>query len=668
MSTIQNDLKSPMTENEVLGPHRSKTLVEFPIEEVETSIPQRFEKIARMLPQRLAVKLADRGLTYSELNRYANRIARAIIATQPGNEPIALFFEQSVDLVAAMLGTLKAGKPYLVLDPSGPIERLRFFLKDSDSKLVITNHYTLDLTRTLTCTHQLLIADINDDTHSPENLNLFVSSRNLVCIQYTSGSTGTPKGVMLQHRNLLQNCQLLATELNVCVEDRITLLRSLCFGSGQGNLRLALLSGASLVGIDMKKNSVQRLATWLREERITIYHSPPSLFRQLAESLPTLCEYPNLRLIRLSGAPVSRRDFELYKSRFGSGVLLRISMGSSEAVGICAATIDQTFSFPTEGFPAGYPRGGKEILLLDGDGRQVKPGEIGEIAIKSQNMSPGYWNQPKETAAKFLVDPNGGSEKIYLTGDLGRVLPDGFVIHMGRKDAMVKIRGQRVDLSEVEQAILEHPRVKEVGVAAREFEGGEDYLVAYVVPRQGSTINKSELSEFLISKIPDYMIPARLQLMESLPWTNGKLDRGALPKPEVERPTLDTLYVSTRTDSEKKLAGIWQEVLGVHPVGIHDNFFELGGHSLSASRVISEVIKTFQAELPLSAVFESPTVAQMAKVIDRNLIQDAASKDVRSLLEELEKVSEEDAKRFLVEEEKRLRRSSENESKRQSGS
>ena len=296
----------------------------------------------------------------------------------------------------------------------------------------------------------------------------------------------------------------------VDTDDRFSLLHSLVFASAYVNLRLSLLNGASLFGFDTKNENVEKLAGWLKDERITISHSPPALFRQLAESLPVGGMHPDLRLIRLSGAPITKRDFELYKSRFLSGARLHIGMGSTEARGICAAIVDRHFSFPTEGSPIGYPPPGKKILLFDEIGNEVTSGQVGEIIIKGQNLNPRYWKESAPMQDRFLPNPEGRDEKIYLTGDLGRMLSDGFVVHLGRKDLMVKIRGYRVDISEVERALLEHPDIKEAGVKAWEREEGEKYLAGYIVPRAESLLNSSEVREFLRKKLPDYMIPLSL--------------------------------------------------------------------------------------------------------------------------------------------------------------
>jgi acyl carrier protein len=348
-------------------------------------------------------------------------------------------------------------------------------------------------------------------------------------------------------------------------------------------------------------------------------------------------------MIRLSGAPITRQDFDLYKQNFSPATLLRIGMGSTEAGRICSAVLDQTFCFPNEGTAAGYPCPDKKILLLNDNGQEVGPNEVGEIAVKGRGLALGYWQKPELTSTKFASDPSGKGDLVYLTGDLGRMLPDGFLIHLGRKDLMVKIRGYRVELGEIERVLLSHPKVKEVAVATWDRDSGEKCLVAYVVSRDDAKTTTSELYDFLRGKLPDYMMPSTFVFLRSLPLNNGKLDRAALPLPDHIRPQLPEPYVPPKSENEQKLVQIWEEVLDVRPIGTDDNFFDLGGHSLSATRVVSQVIKHFQLELPIEALFQSPTVAEMAVVINEHPGKKLGERELDRILTELESMSDEEA-------------------------
>jgi len=282
----------------------------------------------------------------------------------------------------------------------------------------------------------------------------------------------------------------------------------------------------------------------------------------------------------------------------------------------------------------------------------VGSGDIGEIAVKSCYLSPGYWRRPDLTELAFLPDPEGGSERIYRTGDLGRMLPDGLLQHLGRKDFQVKVRGYRVEISEIELILLDFPAVKEAVVVAREDRPGDQRLVAYLVQNQQSVPTVSGLRRFLNEKLPEYMIPSAFVLLDALPLTpNGKVNRLALPPPGNARPEMDNPFVAPGTPIEVELAKMWAEVLSLDEVGIHDNFFDLGGHSLLATQVISRVINTFKVELPIKSLFESPTVADMAVVITENMAKKVGDEELALMLAELESLSDEEARKRLADEE-----------------
>ena len=590
-------------------------------EEIEQSVPARFEKTVAKHADRLAVKAGDRLLTYAALNQLANRIARAVLAQRgPASEPIALLFEHGIDIIAAIFGILKAGKFYVALDPSVPLQRNAYILEHSQAGLLITNTRNLDLaTKLLSRAGALLNIDDIDDAACGDNPSLSSSADNLAAIVYTSGSTGDPNGVVRNHRSLLSTLLVNPGQYPVCADDRLSLLHSLNFGSGEIDLLMALLNGASLFPFDLQANGTQSLKNWLKEEQITICHMGPALFRQLSDSLTGQgrAEIPNLQLIRLGTAAITPLEFEVYKKIFCPGTTLRIGMGSTEARDICAATLDQNFSYPTEGTPVGYPVAGKKVFLLDENGREVEPGKSGEIAVKSRYLPLGYWRNPELTKAKFLPDPSGGDERVYLTGDLGRMMPDGFLVHLGRKDFVVKIRGYRISFNEIENVLMKHPSVKESAVTSWDDNKGEKWLAAYIVSGTEPPANVSELVRFLQGRIPHYMIPSAFVFMESLPQINGKVDRRSLPRPERIRPNLDQPYTAPTTAIEKQLIQIWEEVLNFQPVGIRDNFFDLGGNSLLATRIFADIDKEFQKRFPLSTLFHSATIEKLASLINQ---------------------------------------------------
>jgi amino acid adenylation domain-containing protein len=616
LSGLPAELRYP---EQVRRVHPTSSFIRFEKEETEQSIPQRFEQQVSRYPDRLAVKTRNHQLSYAALNKAANRVARSLLAQRGEKaESIALLLEHDAAMIAAILGVLKAGKVYVPLDPSFPYARNAYILEDSQAGLILTNDENHSLAESLNEDgHYLVNIDEIDATLSDEDVNLSISADNLANIIYTSGSTGQPKGVVQNHRNLLHVAMRYTNGLRISAEDRLTLLQSYSVAGSVSNMLGALLNGASLFPYSVKTEGLIELADLLIEEEITVYHSVPTVFRQFANTLTGKEEFPELRLVRLGGEPVSAEDVQLYKRYFHSNSIFVNSYGASEAASVLRYCVDKDTEISGAMVPIGYPLGDVEILLLDDEGAAVGSNQVGEIAIKSRYTSPGYWRRPELTRAAFITDPQDEGERIYRTGDLGYMRPDGCLVVTGRNDFRVKIRGFRIEVAEIELALRGLTKIKEAAVVAHENQRGEQQLVAYVVPESEQVPTTSELRDFLRDKLPDYMVPSAFVVLETLPLTpNGKLDRLALPAPSLTRPELDTNFVAPRNALEERLVEIFEEVLGLERVGVHDDFFELGGHSLLATRVVSRVRGALRAELPLRYLFETPTVAGLTERVE----------------------------------------------------
>ncbi len=631
--------------------HPNGSFIEFSREETEQSIPARFEKIVAKYPDRLAVKSENHSLTYQELNSAANRIALALLSRRGSkNEPVALIMDHDAPVIAAILGVLKAGNYYVPLDPSLPHLRIKFILEDLQASCVLTNDKNLLLAESLAGTSLELVNIDALDSAAADNPAIQISPESLCWVIYTSGSTGKPKGVMQNHRNVLHSMMTYTNALHICVDDRLTLLYSFSVNGGAHDIFAALLNGAALFPLDLKQDGFTHLGAWLIDERVTIYHSVPTVFRQFVEGLTGKRAFPDIRIVRLGGEPVYKRELDFFKKHFSKDCILVNRLGSSETGSLRMYFINKDSEISGNLVPVGYAVADNEILLVDDAGKEIV-GDEGEIAVKTRYVSPGYWGRPDLTEAAFLPAAAGAEERIYRTGDLGRILPDGCLLHLGRKDFFVKVRGYRIEIHEIETALCECAGVKEAVVVVRGNNSGDERLAAYVVPTVQPGPKVGELRRCLNEKLPDYMIPHDFVTLEAIPLTDThKVDRRALPDPGTSRPELTTPYVAPTSTIEKELSRIWAEVLSLDTVGIHDNFFDLGGHSLSATRIISRVIAVFKLQLPIKQLFESPTIAAMALVIGSKEAREADEEALQQLLGEVESLSEEKVKELLAEE------------------
>lgn len=589
----------------------------FPKEDVEQSIPARFERIAEESERRIAVRTRQQTLTYGALNDAANRVAWAIL-DECGSEaePVALLQEQSASLIASILGVLKAGKIYVPLDTSHPRARLHRLVEDSQARVLVCDDRHRALAEELAGDRcRLVCADGLGALARTENPEVSIGPDALCGIFYTSGSTGEPKGVLQNHRNLLWDARRQTKDLEIHAEDRFALLFSCGFSASVSPLFGALLNGAGLFPFWIEEEGPARLASWLNDEGITICDMTVMTFRSFARELGDQ-GFPGLRLLSLGGEPVRRGDIELYRAHFPPGCILQNALATTETRVISQYFVTHEKRIEGGLVPVGYPVEGKEVLLLDEAGRAAGVDEAGEIVVRSRYLSPGYWRRPDLTQAAFSPDPDGGDCRVYRTGDLGRRGPDGCLVHLGRKDRQVKVRGHRVEIAEVESALLDLNTVKEAFVLARPDEsGGSQSLVAYIVPSIEPAPPASNLRRDLAKTLPSFMIPSRFVAMAALPLNrNGKVDREALPAPDFWQGEPGGGFVAPVTREEMTIAAIWQEVLHLDQVGIRDSFLDLGGDSLLAVRMFSRIQSVFGVDLPLATLFRAPTVERLAAV------------------------------------------------------
>ena len=598
---------------------RAPEFVDFPRAALERSIVARFEEIARRHPRQLALRSREHALTYAEAERAANRLAHAILArVGPGTEPVALLFDHDAPAVVAILAALKTGRPAVVLDPTHPTPRLAGTLDDAQARLVVGGDGHGSRAAELAA-GRCAVLDGRDGGARPGQSDppvVAIEPRSRAYISYTSGTTGAPKGVLADHRGVIHRAMAFVNSIGVGPGDRLTLFHGLGVGASLRHLWGGLLSGATVCLFDLRREGLGPIAEWIVAERITLCHFPASAFRHFAAGLAPGVELPDVRALTVSNEPVFPTDLELFRRHFAADAVFVIMLGVSEAGNVTQHVISPADPIPEDFMPIGFPLPDKQLLLLDDSGAPVTEGAAGEIAVRSEFLSPGYWRRPDLDRAKFLPDPDGGERRIYLTGDLGRWREDGALVHLGRKDAVPKLRGQFVDVLEIERRLVAHPAVSEAAVSIRESRPGDQRLIAYVAPVRAALPSGPELRRHARETLPAHMVPSAFVILSGLPRTsNGKVDRQALPAPGRARPELPTPALPPRTALERVLAALWADVLDLDEVGVEDDFFDLGGHSLLATRLCPPVSDTIGVELPLNALLEAGTVARMAVLL-----------------------------------------------------
>ena len=592
---------------------RHKLLVEWNNTQTEyphdKCIHQLFEEQVEKTPDAVAVVFQNQQLTYQELNQRANQLAHYLRTL--GVKPevlVGICVERSIKMIVGLLGILKAGGAYVPLDPSYPKERLAYMLSDAQPSVLLTQQSLVDSLPEHTS--QMVCLDADWGVIVQESLVNPVSKAkadNLAYVIYTSGSTGQPKGVAIEHQGL---CNLTTVQTKLFqpnFNSRIFQFASISFDASVWENFMALCSGATLcLGNKDSLLPGLALAQLLREQNITHITLPPTALTVL----PTE-ELPDLQTIIVAGEASSSELIEQWtKDRHFFN-----AYGPTEST-ICASIAE--YSEDRRKLTIGRPISNTQIYILDSHLQPVPVGVPGELHIGGAGLARGYLNRPELTEEKFIPNPfsNELGARLYKTGDKASCTPDGNIEYLGRFDHQVKIRGFRIELGEIESVLATYPEIREIVVVAREDIPGDKRLVAYVVSENDS-LSVSQLRSYLRQKLPDYMLPSAFVTLKAMPLTpNGKIDRKALPAPELNRRETENEFVAPRTPTEELLVGIWMEVLGIEQVGIHDNFFDLGGHSLLVTKVISRVREAFSVELPLRSLFSSPTVADSAQLIE----------------------------------------------------
>nr|WP_314561314.1 non-ribosomal peptide synthetase [uncultured Pseudomonas sp.] len=585
---------------------------------LERSYIELFEERVAAHPQRVAASCLDQQWTYEELNRRSNGLGHALVAAGVGlDQPVALLAERNLDLLGMIIGSFKAGAGYLPLDPGLPSQRLRSIIDLSRTPLLVCTEacreQAIELLDGFDC--QLLVWE--EIPARGENPGLYSGPDNLAYVIYTSGSTGLPKGVMVEQRGMLNNQLSKVPYLALSDADVIAQTASQSFDISAWQFLAAPLFGAR---VDIVPNTIahdpQGLLAHVQAQGISVLESVPSLIQgMLAQDrisldglrwmLPTgeamppelahqwLLRYPQIGLVNAYGPAECSDDVAFY----------RVDLASTRGTYL----------------PIGTPTDNNRLYLLDGALALAPRGAVGELCVAGTGVGRGYVSDPLRTAPVFVPNPFGApGERLYRTGDLARRRSDGVLEYVGRIDHQVKIRGYRIELGEIEARLHEQPEVRDAAVGVQEGVNGK-HLVGYLVAADAA-LNPNErldrIKQRLRAELPEYMVPLHWLWLDRLPLNaNGKLDRKALPALEIGQLQSQD-YLAPRNELEATLAAIWAEVLKIERVGVQDNFFELGGHSLLATQIASRVQKTLQRDVPLRAMFECSTVAELAEYIE----------------------------------------------------
>ena len=573
-------------------------------------VHQLLEAQAKRTPQAIAVEFGGHSLTYADLHGRANQLARVLQQHGVRRETlVGLCVERSSEMLVALLGILKAGAAYVPLDPAYPRDRIQHVLEDARVPLVITQS---NLLKQMPSTPAKTICLDPDGKilsgQSSEPLATEAGAENLAYVIYTSGSTGKPKGVQLEHRSVVNFLCSMQREPGFTSDDVLVAVTTLSFDIAGLEMYLPLLCGGRVVIASREATYDGRLlAELIDRSRATVMQATPATWRLLFES----GWRGNRKLkVLVGGEALPAELAQELVSRCGP---VWNMYGPTETT--IWSSVYRVQGDEGRILPIGRPIANTSFYILDPEQQPVAIGCEGELYIGGEGLARGYFERPELTAEKFVADPfrNRPQARMYRTGDLARHREDGNVEYLGRLDHQVKIRGFRIELGEIEAVLDQHPEVLRSVVVAREESSGDKRLVAYVVARAQSTVGSADLREHAGKQLPDYMIPAAIVQLGTLPLTpNGKVDRKALPAPKPADFVGNLNYVAPRDPVELKLAQLWEETLGIQPIGVQTSFFDVGGRSLLAARLFTKISRAFGRDLPLATLFRAPTIEQLA--------------------------------------------------------
>jgi amino acid adenylation domain-containing protein len=610
-------------ESRAILPDPTLALDEPRLEPITQTVLARAEE----LPEHKAVCQGSESWSYSDLAQRSTTIANFLVRDGVNKgDVIAISGPQGFDLIASMVAVFLSGGVLLTLDHNLPHGRQRLMIKEAGAKRLLRVREVGSEDDWIAARPSFAVTavhDIDDQSADGEPIELpRIDPDDPAYVFFTSGTTGTPKGVLGCHKGLSHFLKWQREQFEITHEDRSAQLTGLSFDVVLRDIFLPLTSGATL---HIPDGSGERILEWLEREQISLLHTVPSLAQTWLRDVTTPIALPSLRWVFFAGEPLTDSLVRQWRVSFPSGKFANLYGPTETTLAKCFYVVPDE---PEPGVqPVGLPLPNTQALVLNGD-RLCGIGETGEIVIRTPFRTLGYVNAAAEQAARFLPNPFTGGENdlLYRTGDRGRYRPDGQLEILGRLDQQVKIRGVRVEPAEVDAIILRHPSVAASIVVAIKNEQGENALVAYIVSNLADAFEARPLREYLEQHLPSALVPTYFVSLEQLPLTaNGKVNRRALPLPDLSFADSKQEFIAPRDVTEELIAGVWSEVLGLDQIGIRDNFFELGGHSLRAMQVLSRLNGIFKIELPLAALFAQATVEGLAAAIEDHLVEQLES-------------------------------------------
>lgn len=592
--------------------------VPFKKEALLQGIHERIEGEVRLNPGQIALKTRTVAYTYADMNGGANSIAAEILsAVGKDLAQAAILQPNNPEMVISILAALKAHKAYVPLDTNFPKDRLRIMLEDAEPVVLLTDDQHLSLAEELARKDVRIInvSRLQQNADAPDP-RVPCDPMDRAYILYTSGSTGRPKGIAFLHRNLLHTTMCLINNLFFSRSDRVTWLHSSSFGSSVVDIYCCLMTGGTLYPWDLKTQGFTGLADWLVRDKVTTLQMIPSAFRQFARTVPEEFVFGNIRMVMTDGEPLSVREVDAFRRHFPEGSHLVNQVGTAESYNYRLYIIDHDIPIETANVSGGYAvSDDRKVVILDEEHHKLPLGTVGEIGVQSEYMSAGYWHNTALTESKFIRIDDGAP--VYLTGDQGRLEPDGCLIHLGRKDFQVKIRGHRVELAEVEHVLGAFPGIADAAAWIVKNRLDEDQLVGYVVLKNGPhNFDQQAIKEYLELRLPDYMIPRHYLVLDSLPTLpTGKTDRRSLPNP-FDRATPGTATPGLPVaPGGLQVARFFKELLRAEDVSLSTNFLELGGDSLLCAVLLQRVYQQFGVEISPEDFMELPTPDYLAGLI-----------------------------------------------------